>query len=217
MKKIKSKYIGWVTEEELRELFDNNECIENDIREWLRDSGDMFVSEEMDELKDVMRFEIDSYDRVFIEPKHYANHCGEFASTVKNSIYSYPSLIEEPLSKLERYAEGVERLGGYIYDIPEHFEDAIDKQIRKVCDVYEKCFRNELEHWLYVSSDELFNEYFIGHGIDEWLCNHPEVCDEFYDAKYGVSIRHKKALQARKRMFKSGMRNVKTRTVVCMS
>ncbi len=57
---IKTKSLGWVTEQELRELYSANGEIEQDIREWLRYSDGEFAVEQIDELRDVIRFETDA-------------------------------------------------------------------------------------------------------------------------------------------------------------
>lgn len=142
---------------ELRRLFDNNAGIADDIREWLHFSDSEFACEQIDELRGVIRFDADAWDNVWALPDVDYYACGELADAVRNSIYSYPAVIEDDLKKLERYAAGVDRLG--IYDIPEHFINAIEETMQRICDVYAECIHADFSAWLYYEDDELF-EYF---------------------------------------------------------
>ncbi len=117
---------------------------------------------------------------------------------VRNSIYSYPSTIEDALCKLERYQEGVDRL---YYEIPSHFEKAIEKQLEVVCDEYAKCLKADFQWWMDAKPDELFESYFMD-DVDGWMEKHWDIADEFVDAKYGARNRHKKAVRATRNVFR---------------
>lgn len=165
-----TKALGAVTEEELRDVYELYGSIEENIREWLRESDSTFASEQMDELRDVIKFATDAWDNVYATPAIDAVDCGLMAEAVRKSIFGYPSTIEDALCKLERYSEGAQRV---YYDIPRHFEKAIDEQMELVCEAYEKCIGADLEWWMDATSDELFENYFLN-DPDEWM----EQCDE---------------------------------------
>ena len=169
-----SSYLGELTMAELREIYDSEPGIEESIREWIRESDSDFAAEQMDELKDVIRFEVDSWDNVYARPRQSTAYCGDMAEAVRKSIFGYPSTIEEALSKLERYQEGAERVG---YPLPSHFEDAIEDQMQFVCDEYAKCIQADFHWWMEASSDDLFSSYFLDE-VDRWVEDFPDLWEE---------------------------------------
>ena len=169
-----SKYLGTVTKEELREVYDSEPGIEESIRMWLRESDGWFVTEQMDELMDVIRFETDAWDNVYATVRVSPEDCGMLAEAVRKSIYSYPSTMEPALEKLERYSVGARRV---YWDMPEHFERAICEQMEEIAKGYEKCLKAELQWWMDAESDELFANYFLDEP-DRWMEDFPDIWEE---------------------------------------
>lgn len=199
MKKYKSKLVGWVTEDELREIYEADKGIEDEIREWIRESDSDFVSEQMNELRHVIDFETDAWGNVFAWPNISPEECGEMATSVRGSIYSYPSATEAALTELELLAEYMRWSDPW--NVPVCLENAAEKRMREICSVYAKNLKDELSWWMDAPSDDLFAGYFMDEP-DRWMSIWPDAAYEFVEKRDGARIRHRKAVSVSRGVFR---------------
>ena len=145
-----------LTEDVLREMYEEHDEIGEAVRDTMRDEDATLVYDELDALRDVLDWQVDAWDNVTVWPAVDWNECGTMARVIRNSPYSYPSTLEVPLHVLEILAGYADE---HWADAEDSIIDLIERAMKEACRLYSKELTECMNSWMDYDDETLCGRF----------------------------------------------------------